>query len=141
MSEDKEVKPVHNIFAVPAPPAFDFDRTSEWPFLDPTIRRLPLCLRLEMSEVKKRKSGLYSTQWAGKRERSFRPSHYLNNSRSSAPATLNNVGGSTTPTVVWGLPHMSLDHLRFPQTHHSRLMQAFEALFEFFGDAALIARL
>ncbi|XP_075721852.1 uncharacterized protein LOC142765163 [Rhipicephalus microplus] len=40
-----------------------------------------------------------------------------------------------------GLPHMSLDHLRFPQTHHSRLMQAFEALFEFFGDAALIARL
>ncbi|KAL3186405.1 hypothetical protein MRX96_027454 [Rhipicephalus microplus] len=31
MSEDKEVKPVHGMFAVPAPPAFDFDRTSEWP--------------------------------------------------------------------------------------------------------------
>ncbi|XP_075737489.1 uncharacterized protein LOC142777076 [Rhipicephalus microplus] len=31
MSEDKEVKPVHSMFAVPAPPAFDFDRTSEWP--------------------------------------------------------------------------------------------------------------
>ncbi|XP_049520589.1 uncharacterized protein LOC119443895 [Dermacentor silvarum] len=31
MSEDKEVKPVHGMFAVPAPPTFDFDRTSEWP--------------------------------------------------------------------------------------------------------------
>ncbi|KAL3192642.1 hypothetical protein MRX96_058863 [Rhipicephalus microplus] len=31
MSEDKEVKPVHGMFAVPSPPAFDFDRTSEWP--------------------------------------------------------------------------------------------------------------
>ncbi|KAL3208901.1 hypothetical protein MRX96_038503 [Rhipicephalus microplus] len=31
MSEDKEVKPVHGMFAVPAPPAFDFHRTSEWP--------------------------------------------------------------------------------------------------------------
>ncbi|KAL3179781.1 hypothetical protein MRX96_037764 [Rhipicephalus microplus] len=31
MSEDKEVKPVHGMFAVSAPPAFDFDRTSEWP--------------------------------------------------------------------------------------------------------------
>ncbi|KAL3182489.1 hypothetical protein MRX96_007174 [Rhipicephalus microplus] len=31
MSEDKEVKPVHGLFAVPALPAFDFDRTSEWP--------------------------------------------------------------------------------------------------------------
>ncbi|KAL3203453.1 hypothetical protein MRX96_011987 [Rhipicephalus microplus] len=31
MSEDKEVKPVHGMFAVQAPPAFDFDRTSEWP--------------------------------------------------------------------------------------------------------------
>ncbi|KAL3203251.1 hypothetical protein MRX96_041988 [Rhipicephalus microplus] len=30
MSEDK-VKPVHGMFAVPAPPAFDFDQTSEWP--------------------------------------------------------------------------------------------------------------
>ncbi|KAL3216528.1 hypothetical protein MRX96_033027 [Rhipicephalus microplus] len=28
MSEDKEVKPVHGMFAVPAPPAFDFNRTS-----------------------------------------------------------------------------------------------------------------
>ncbi|KAL3188289.1 hypothetical protein MRX96_003615 [Rhipicephalus microplus] len=40
-----------------------------------------------------------------------------------------------------GLPHVSLDHLRFPQAHRSRLMRAFEALLEFFGDAALIARL
>ncbi|KAL3176496.1 hypothetical protein MRX96_010292 [Rhipicephalus microplus] len=40
-----------------------------------------------------------------------------------------------------GLPHVSLDHLRFPQAHRSGLMQAFEALLEFFGDANLIARL
>ncbi|KAH8036069.1 hypothetical protein HPB51_017121 [Rhipicephalus microplus] len=40
-----------------------------------------------------------------------------------------------------GLPHVSLDYLRFPQAHRSRLMQAFEALLEFFGDADLIARL
>ncbi|KAL3184707.1 hypothetical protein MRX96_005813 [Rhipicephalus microplus] len=40
-----------------------------------------------------------------------------------------------------GLPHVSLDHLRFPQAHRSRLMRAFEALLKFFGDAALIARL
>ncbi|KAL3200312.1 hypothetical protein MRX96_043470 [Rhipicephalus microplus] len=40
-----------------------------------------------------------------------------------------------------GLPHGSLDHLRFPQAHHSSLMRALEALLEFFGDAALIARL
>ncbi|KAL3220853.1 hypothetical protein MRX96_005290 [Rhipicephalus microplus] len=31
MSEDKEVKPVHGMFAVPASPTFDFVRTSEWP--------------------------------------------------------------------------------------------------------------
>ncbi|KAL3213550.1 hypothetical protein MRX96_035319 [Rhipicephalus microplus] len=40
-----------------------------------------------------------------------------------------------------GLPHVSLDHLRFPQAHRSGLMRAFKALLEFFGDAALIARL
>ncbi|KAL3212270.1 hypothetical protein MRX96_036032 [Rhipicephalus microplus] len=40
-----------------------------------------------------------------------------------------------------GLPHVSLDHLRFPQAPRSSLMRAFEALLEFFGDAALIARL
>ncbi|KAL3245943.1 hypothetical protein MRX96_058066 [Rhipicephalus microplus] len=40
-----------------------------------------------------------------------------------------------------GLPHVSLDHLRFPQAHHSSIMRALEALLEFFGDAALIARL
>ncbi|KAH8029336.1 hypothetical protein HPB51_025286 [Rhipicephalus microplus] len=40
-----------------------------------------------------------------------------------------------------GLPHVSLDHLRFPQAPCSSLMRAFEALLAFFGDAALIARL
>ncbi|KAL3208549.1 hypothetical protein MRX96_039010 [Rhipicephalus microplus] len=40
-----------------------------------------------------------------------------------------------------GLPHVSLDHLRFPQAPRSSLMRAFEALLEFFGDAALIVRL
>ncbi|KAL3213769.1 hypothetical protein MRX96_035262 [Rhipicephalus microplus] len=40
-----------------------------------------------------------------------------------------------------GLPHVSLNHLRFPQAPRSSLMRAFEALLEFFGDAALIARL
>ncbi|KAH8009239.1 hypothetical protein HPB51_013428 [Rhipicephalus microplus] len=40
-----------------------------------------------------------------------------------------------------GLPHVSLDHLRFPQAHRSRLMRAFEALLEIFGDAALLSSL
>ncbi|XP_072146220.1 uncharacterized protein [Dermacentor andersoni] len=31
MTEDNAVKPFHGMFAVPAPPRFDFDRTSEWP--------------------------------------------------------------------------------------------------------------
>ncbi|KAL3222022.1 hypothetical protein MRX96_029012 [Rhipicephalus microplus] len=37
-----------------------------------------------------------------------------------------------------GLQYVSLDHLRFPQAHRSRLMRAFEAPLEFFGDADLI---
>ncbi|KAL3195249.1 hypothetical protein MRX96_015894 [Rhipicephalus microplus] len=57
-----------------------------------------------------------------------------------ATATLNNAGGSSAPGRL-GLPHVSLDHLRFPQAHRSGLMRAFEALPEFLGDAALIARL
>ncbi|KAL3188341.1 hypothetical protein MRX96_023009 [Rhipicephalus microplus] len=40
-----------------------------------------------------------------------------------------------------GLPHVSLDHFRFPQAQRSGLMRAFEALIEFFGDADLMARL
>ncbi|KAL3195021.1 hypothetical protein MRX96_015979 [Rhipicephalus microplus] len=31
MSEDEEVKPIHGMFTVPAPPIFDFDQTCEWP--------------------------------------------------------------------------------------------------------------
>ncbi|KAL3225528.1 hypothetical protein MRX96_025771 [Rhipicephalus microplus] len=37
------------------------------------------------------------------------------------------------------LPQVSLDHLQFPQAHRSGLMQAFEALLEFFSDTDLIA--
>ncbi|KAH8037484.1 hypothetical protein HPB51_011633 [Rhipicephalus microplus] len=40
-----------------------------------------------------------------------------------------------------GLPHVSLDHLRFPKANHSNLTQAFEALPDFFRDAGLIMRL
>ncbi|XP_072142307.1 uncharacterized protein [Dermacentor andersoni] len=31
MSEDNAVKPFHGMFAVPAPPRFDFDQMAEWP--------------------------------------------------------------------------------------------------------------
>ncbi|KAL3213706.1 hypothetical protein MRX96_007725 [Rhipicephalus microplus] len=39
------------------------------------------------------------------------------------------------------LPHVSLDYLRFPQAHRSKLLLAFEALLDFFGNTDLITRL
>ncbi|KAL3213707.1 hypothetical protein MRX96_007726 [Rhipicephalus microplus] len=39
------------------------------------------------------------------------------------------------------LPHVSLDHLRFPQAHRSKLLDAFKALLQFLGNTDLITRL
>ncbi|KAL3214119.1 hypothetical protein MRX96_007247 [Rhipicephalus microplus] len=40
-----------------------------------------------------------------------------------------------------GLPHVSLDHLRFPRAHRITLVRAFETLLNFFYDADLFTRL
>ncbi|KAH7963453.1 hypothetical protein HPB52_021220 [Rhipicephalus sanguineus] len=40
-----------------------------------------------------------------------------------------------------GLPHLCLDELLFPSAQHSKVLQAFHALLDFFGDADLFTRL
>ncbi|KAH7983589.1 hypothetical protein HPB52_013013 [Rhipicephalus sanguineus] len=40
-----------------------------------------------------------------------------------------------------GLPHLCLDELLFPSAQHSKVLQAFYALLDFFGDADLFTRL
>ncbi|KAL3183048.1 hypothetical protein MRX96_006832 [Rhipicephalus microplus] len=40
-----------------------------------------------------------------------------------------------------GLPHVNVDKLRFPQGQRSKLLQTFEVLLDFFGDADLITHL
>ncbi|KAL3224184.1 hypothetical protein MRX96_026765 [Rhipicephalus microplus] len=57
------------------------------------------------------------------------------------PATQTNGGGCSMHTARLGLPHVGLDHLRFPRAHRITLLRAFEALLNVFYDADLFTRL